>query len=115
MKEKYDKINKNANYSYMQPIATITKPTDIDYQNGHVYRYFVQEANNISSPIYEIDNAQYGRFSGNALYRVVRIRWRLTGDIGSVIESNKKSIMTVYEIMPNLKNYILNLTQFIKK
>jgi hypothetical protein len=38
-----------------RPISYFPKPTDGDYYNGYIERYFIQKANDINAPIFEIE------------------------------------------------------------
>ena len=38
-----------------KPISHFPKPTDGDYYNGYMERYFIQKVNDINAPIFEID------------------------------------------------------------
>lgn len=100
---------------YITPSTIIPSPTDDDYKRGYITRNFVQEVVNKNSHIYEVSDSDYIKYLTNPLYIAVKIRWRLIGNDLEVKQSNQKSIMTVSDKLPNLKNYLLNLIQFIKK
>lgn len=112
---RYDElINKKILSIYRKPRVSIPKLTEIDYSIGYIYRYFVQEASTVSA-VYEVDIDQYLSYISHPLYKVVKIRWKIIGDANTIRESNYKSIVSVSDVIPNLKNYLLNLTQFMQK
>ena len=100
---------------YDTPVTILPNPTDINYKIGYITRFFASETVNVNSQIYEIDDKQYIKYTANPLYRTSKIRWKIIGDIDTVRNINRNSISFVNDSMPNLKNYLLNLTQFIKK
>lgn len=101
-------------------------PTDDDYNIGYIRRYFAQRSNDTAAPIYEISSSEYSRIRTTPYFKVVQIRWRISGplnevinDMGKVIDkgvrqSNLISISLVRDEMPNLKLYLNNLLQFYK-
>lgn len=114
MIDRYNRIKKDKNFSYKEIKASIPKPSQNDYANGYINRYFIQRSNDLYSPIYEVDIYSYSNIKSNSLYTAVIIKWKLTGDIDEVKKINRNNIIFVGQTMPNLKNYLLNLTQFYK-
>jgi hypothetical protein len=111
-----------------QPIrAHLPSPTQDDYDNGYVDRYFIQKTNDKESPIYEVNNKTFLSFTPKPGWIGVSVRWRLTGpsetiynDNGeiediSISESNRRVIELRKQKMPSLKKYLGNLTQFSQK
>jgi hypothetical protein len=100
----------------------IPKPTDSDYNNGFIRRYFIQKGNDKSSPILEVSLPEYEKMVRKPLYIGVTLKWRISGpiseiEIDSVLdkgvrESNRIAISLVTDKMPNLKIYLPNLLQF---
>lgn len=100
----------------------IPKPSVSDYNNGYIRRYFIQRANDKSSPIFEVSLLEYERLLYKPTYIGVSIKWRISGPISQiemdsvvdkgVKESNRIAISLVNDIMPNLKIYLPNLLQF---
>ncbi len=89
-------------------------PSDSDYKVGYIIRYFTQKTNDKDSPIFEINEYIVSSIESNPMYIVKFIRWRITGKPQEIMDSNKKSIETVYEFLPKLKLYLPNLLQFAK-
>lgn len=118
----------NGLYKFMEPKikTSVPTPTEDDYKNGFIVRYFCQRTNDKNGPILEIDSSNYSKINSNKFYTVVSIRWRISGNIEpiydsngnikykSVQESNRLSIKLVEDSMPNLKLYLPNLLQFHK-
>jgi hypothetical protein len=100
----------------------IPNPSVSDYNNGYIRRYFIQRANDKSSPIFEVSLLEYERLLYKPTYIGVSIKWRIKGPISQmemdsvvdkgVKESNRIAISLVNDIMPNLKIYLPNLLQF---
>lgn len=123
---RYIKISKLSKWEYSAPkIRTIIpEPTENDYLNGYIQRYFVQKINDKSASIYEVSDTEYNRVLTKPIYNGVSIKWRITGPISeslinSVIdkgvrESNRISISLATDTIPNLKFYLPNLLQFHK-
>jgi hypothetical protein len=123
---RYIKISKLPRWEYSAPSirAFIPVPTENDYLNGYIRRYFVQKINDKSAAIYEVSDIEYGRVLTKPMYEGVSIKWRISGPLSeqltnSVIdkgvrESNRISISLVNDKIPNLKFYLPNLLQFYK-
>jgi len=114
--DRYKEIKTLGNSFNQKKIATyIPSPTPKDYTIGYINRYFIQKANDVNAPIYEIKQSAYSSFNGNPFYRAVSMDWRIVGETMDVKESNSASIRINYEIIPKLQLYLPNLLQFHKK
>lgn len=124
--EKYNRINQN--FSKYSPKAYLPTPTDLDYQRGYIFRYFIQRANDSTAPIYEVSSLDISSIRSDKFYDTVSLRWRISGPIeplyrddGSIKDmgvkkSNQESIrLSAGGTMPNLQKYLGNLIQFHKK
>lgn len=94
--------------------AHIPTPQDIDYQRGYIVRYFIQQANDKDSKIFEVDELGFAKFINSPFHIAVEIDWRLTGSTDEIRQSNIKSINFVKKQMPALKMYLVNYLQFSK-
>lgn len=117
--DRYKRILKGSHKFKEPKIKTfVPKPTDDDYLRGYITRYFVQKVNDKSSPIYEVNSDNFSKINNNTFYIGVSIKWKITQkssfEIKTLSESNRNSIKTVLEVMPNLKLYLPNLLQFHK-
>jgi hypothetical protein len=100
----------------------VPNPTERDYENGYIRRYFVQKRNDKTSPIFEVSLNEFENMNTKPLYIGVIVKWRISGpiseiEIDSVLdkgvrESNRIAISLVTDKMPNLINYLPNLLQF---
>jgi hypothetical protein len=96
------------------PISHFPKPTDDDYYNGYMERYFIQKANDIDAPIFEIDVSKSSGEQFKDYYAIVSIQWRLTGIPQEIMESNSNSVRAAITTIPNISHYLTNLLQFAK-
>lgn len=97
-----------------RPISYFPKPTDGDYYNGYIERYFIQKANDINAPIFEIEAINASDANFNDYYSIVSVQWRLTGIPQEIMESNSSSVRAATTTIPNLSHYLSNLLQFAK-
>lgn len=60
-------------------------PTDSDYKSGYINRYFAKKVN--ENVIWEVE---YGTTStiNNALYKVVKLNWKITGPKNNVADAS---------------------------
>ena len=104
----------------------VPSPTDIDYENGFINRYFTQRVNDSNSFVFEMNLEEYNLLLENPYWIFGEMRWRITGptslvysnngtitDIG-VIASNTASISIVSSKIKNIGLYLPNLLQFYK-
>lgn len=108
--------------SYVYPKFYTFTVSDIDYQNGFAYRYFVHKINDIS--IIEVSSKNYNNIQKNLFNKVV-VTWHLIGPERNVYvngklyeqgiyEKNLKEINAAAQTMPLLKNFITDYTQYSK-
>ena len=107
-------IDKNFTLSPPPLISLIPELNESEYDVGYVLRYFAQKANDDNAPITEIDDSNQIEIKMDGYYKIVSIKWRLTGTPQEIMDSNKSSIASVYSEMKNLKLYLSNLLQFAK-
>ena len=113
-------------YSLDFPKTIVPSPTDIDYENGFINRYFTQRVNDSNSFVFEMNLEEYNLLLENPYWIFGEMRWRITGptslvysnngtitDIG-VIASNTASISIVSSKIKNIGLYLPNLLQFYK-
>jgi hypothetical protein len=113
-------------YSLDFPKTIVPSPTDIDYENGFINRYFTQRVNDSNSFVFEINLEEYNLLLENPYWTLGEMTWRITGpksavysnngsitDIG-VVASNAASISIVSSKIKNIGLYLPNLLQFHK-
>jgi hypothetical protein len=112
-KIKYNRVLKDTSVVDIPKIRThIPTPTDIDYDRGYIIRYFVRKSNDEGSYIYEINSTEYSKLNSNPFFVVISLRWRISGEIVDVRESNRKSVKLASTEMKNIGRYLANLLQF---
>ena len=121
-----DLISEKTNYSLDFPKTIVPTPSDTDYENGFIERYFTQKVNDKNSYVFEIDKEVYFDLFENPYWVSEIMKWRITGPISpvynidgiltdkGVIESNNASISIISEKVKNVKLYLPNILQFHK-
>ena len=119
-------ISEKTNYSLDFPKTIVPIPSDTDYENGFIERYFTQKVNDKNSYVFEIDKEEYSNLFENPYWVSEIMKWRITGPITpiynidgiltdkGVIESNNASISIISEKVKNVKLYLPNILQFHK-
>jgi hypothetical protein len=122
--KKYKNL-KNVVVNTKIPRTFFPKPTQDNYNEGIITRYFVQLRDTPGSPIFEVDREIFYKFNNSNFYRGVKINWRISGNLEdeftpqgaltpSVINSNKRSIIEAEKILPDINLYLVNLKQFYR-
>lgn len=119
-------ISEKTNYSLDFPKTIVPIPSDTDYENGFIERYFTQKVNDKNSYVFEIDKEEYSNLFENPYWVSEIMKWRITGPITpvynidgiltdkGVIESNNASISIISQKVKNVKLYLPNILQFHK-
>jgi hypothetical protein len=107
-------INLPLEYRPVKIVTYLPTPTDFNYNQGYITRYFLQKANDFDSPIYEVKQNALSKYDSNSFYNVVSLDWRLTGTKEEIKKSNSASIRLASVKMPKIALYLPNLIQFIK-
>ena len=122
--KKYKNL-KNVVVNTKIPRTFFPKPTQDNYNEGIITRYFVQLRDTPGSPIFEVDKEIFYKFNNSNFYRGVKINWRISGNLEdeftsqgaltpSVINSNKRSIIEAEKVLPDINLYLVNLKQFYR-
>jgi hypothetical protein len=121
-----DLIKNKTIYSLDIPKTTVPTPTDDDYANGIIERYFAQKVNDINGFVYEINLDTYNELKLNPYWIIENIKWRLSGPLDVIYDNNGKitdkgvrnsniaSIAEGQKIIKNLNLYLINILQFYK-
>jgi len=101
------------------------KPTDKDYKVGEIRRYFAQQTTQPTGEITEVSKAQFEALKTNPLYRVVDVRWKISGPVEDTLDpeteevkivgaenSNKASIRIAAKTIPTIHRKLNNPLQF---
>jgi hypothetical protein len=119
------KALKNVVVNTTIPRTFFPKPTQDNYNEGIIPRYFVQLRDTPGSPIFEVNEEIFYKFNNSNFYKGVQIVWRISGNledeytsqgalIPSILNSNKRSIMEAEKILPEINLYLVNLKQFYR-
>ena len=121
-----DLIKDKKIYSLNIPKTIVPSPTDDDYSNGVIDRFFTQKVNDYNGFVYEIDSNTYNDLKSNPYWAIEIVKWRIKGpldmvynDNGMVIDkgvfnANTASIRLGAETIKNLGLYLPNILQFYK-
>jgi hypothetical protein len=101
-------------YKNVNIVTHLPKPTEFDYSQGYVIRYFLQKSNDINSPIYEVKQTALSKYSSNSFYSIVSLDWRLIGTNEEIKQSNSASLRLASAKLPKISLYLPNLLQFHK-
>lgn len=97
---------------YTTPVASKVFPTEENYTNGSMVRYFGQRIQ--TGRYFEVDEKTYSDIrSGNridrSLYTAGQLRWALKGDTEKI---NGTNLLRLEETFPGLRKLFVNLTEF---
>lgn len=121
-----DLIKNKELYSLDFPKTIVPTPTQSDYENGFINRYFAQRVNDSNGFVFEIDLQEYHILIKNPHWTLQKMSWRISGpsnpvynNVGllidkGVIASNSASISIASDKIKNINFYLPNLLQFHK-
>ena len=123
----YKDIAKNIeNFTLQIPKTLIPIPTEFDYDNGFIRRYFIQKTNDSNGFVFEVSEEVHDELRDNPFWKLADLKWRITGpkqtvynqkgelsDIGVEI-TNKQIINLTSKTIRNISLYLPNLLQFYK-
>jgi len=102
----------------------VPRPTPADYKFGEIHRYFAQQTNQPNGEIIEIAKNTHDSLSTKSLFRVVDIRWRISGpaynttdpktgelSVLGVVSANQAAIRQAAKIMPAITRRLTNTVQ----
>jgi hypothetical protein len=123
----YKDVAKNIeNFTLQIPKTVIPIPTEFDYDNGFLRRYFIQKTNDSNGFVFEVSEEVHDELRDNPFWKLADLKWRITGpketvynqkgelsDIGVEI-TNKQIINLTSKTIRNISLYLPNLLQFHK-
>jgi hypothetical protein len=123
----YKDVAKNIeNFTLQIPKTVIPIPTEFDYDNGFIRRYFIQKTNDSNGFVFEVSEEVYDELRDSPFWKVTDLKWRIAGpkqtiynqkgelsDIGVEI-TNKQIINLTSNTIRNIGLYLPNLLQFYK-
>jgi len=105
--------NKNINKNYISKSDKI-QPTDEDYKNGYINRYFLKSTSDKYSGIFEVNEKNYNKFKNNQYYKNIIIKWFISGDKNTVSEKNLKNIKNSLKFEQEILYLLINSLEFYK-
>lgn len=123
----YRDLNKNiTNFNLQIPNTIVPTPTELDYDNGFIRRYFLQKINDENGFIFEVSQEVHDEYLENPFWKSGELKWRIKGpkfpiydefgtlkDVGVEI-SNKSTISNASTKMKNIGLYLPNIFQYHK-
>jgi len=101
----YSNIDVSQRQDY--PKQSTFNPTDSDYRIGEVTRYFTQQSNDSSKPVFEIDKKTFD--NKNNLYRYVSFTWMISGLKQDVERENSITIRVLETDYPGISSVLFPL------
>jgi hypothetical protein len=104
------------------PNHAIASPSETDYKNGYVVRYFIQKIN--TKEIFETSADSYETTNG-ILFNKIQFNWIIAGSQHNIIqnsvvirrgvyETNRQTIKDVDTMMDGIKKYLTDYLQYYK-
>lgn len=105
---------------YLNPKYYYPVPTESNYEEGFLYRYFVQKINDTSS-IMEINKDDYDSANTDnrqgvdkGIYNIIEMQWTIAGPIADARKANDRVIIFANTNMPGIGSYLTDLDEFHK-
>ena len=105
---------------HLVPVYYYPIPKESDYKAAKFVRFFISKKNDYST-LMEIDIKQFKARNVNNkkginsdLYIIVELAWSISGPKEDVARANKSSILKASKIIPTLKSYLGDLTEYYK-
>lgn len=123
----YKDLRESGSFATIQtPETFLPNPSEQDYVDGKIIRYFIQKANDKKSPVFEISENLFNDLNSNPFWAKVQLDWKIKGDLepvfnqkGNLIDVgvrnfNLNQIAKFQKTIPPLRSYLINPTQFYK-
>jgi hypothetical protein len=121
-----DLVKDREAFSLKNPKTIVPTPSANDYASAYLIRYFLQRVSDVNGFVYEVALPEYEEYFTNPYWISVNMRWRISGPLNvvydsngnlidkGVIESNKASLSITSLKIKNISLYLPNLKQFHK-
>lgn len=121
-----DLIESSSLTSLQIPQTFLPAPSEQDYFDGKITRYFIQKSNDKTSPVFEINKSTYANIFENGYWAKVELEWKIKGELEPVFNEkgmlidmgvrnfNLNQIAKFQKTIPPLRSYLINPTQFYK-
>lgn len=102
--------------SFANPYRPV--PTLQDYSLGYIMRYFSKFASDRNSAVVEIDKKQFdshaipGRGIDSRIYKVISLRWKISGTLQEVQKFNFEMISNLENTFPGIQQKLQNVLEF---
>jgi len=128
----YSILNTNSarNLNFLSPIPVKPEPTEEQYKDAQVDRYFLKKRN--ESILFEIDKTQFENYDSEQvginqnLYMVGSLIWKLSGPKHNVVDNkgivihpgviptNRKSVALLSKTLPGLEQILPNALEYYR-
>ena len=121
-----DLVKNREAFSLKNPKTIVPTPSANDYASAYLVRYFLQRVSDVNGFVYEVGLPEYEEYFPNPYWISVSMRWRISGPLNvvydsngnlidkGVIESNKSSLSITSLKIKNISLYLPNIKQFHK-
>ena len=74
-----DLVKNISDFNLQIPNTIVPIPTELDYDNGFIRRYFVQKTNDDNGFIFEVSNQIYDNYINSPFWKTTDLKWRIKG------------------------------------
>ena len=121
----YNKITNTGKSSPKYIKAFTVLPTEADYANGFIQRYYTRRVNGDASSIKEVNKEDFNTVKTNPLYTQVEVTWIITGVLEDtilaqgiishgVVTKNYQTILAAEKQIPQLLSVVQDFSEFSK-
>lgn len=123
----YSNLKDSSSFTTIQtPETFLPNPSEQDYIDKKINRYFIQKSNDKKSPVFEISEDLFNELNQNPYWTKVQLEWKIQGELepvfnekGKLIDMGVKNfnlneISKFQKAIPTLKSYLINSLQFYK-
>lgn len=117
-------IGNKETFSLKTPNTIVPIPSNNDYADAYIVRYFIQRVSDVNGFVYEVSSPEFENYLENPYWIAASMRWRISGPLDTVydsngnlidkgiIQSNKSSLSIISLKIKNISLYLPNLKQF---
>jgi len=112
----YDNIKTLDVKKSITPNPNQIQPTDKDIKKGWMERYFAKKVNDdiiLELTKEDFDNVGTENGLDKILWKKFKLRWRITGPIDEILQTNQQTIQIKSQDYPLLSNLITDFTEFV--
>jgi len=106
--------------NHISPKFYYPAPTPNDYESGYIDRYFVQKINEpteideVTQEMYQNANKENRKGVNKTLYRVLRLRWLISGIPEEVVKTHDRILQLNETLMPGISKYLSDRIEFLR-